>query len=251
MRSLNINQLKHGLKHSGNPLARGVLTMLKATRGLSLPAPHVITTPLYYTYCGTQSFLSTLTRVFWWTPLFKGRLNKVGAKLYLYGGLPYISGPVQIEIGKNCRVSGHTTFTGRSSAPYPPKLIVGDNVDIGWMTTIAVGGKVVIGNNVRIAGRALLAGYPGHPMDAKSRAAGLPETDDQVGDIVLEDNVWLATGVSVMAGVHIGCNTIVAAGSVVTHDLPANVLCGGIPAKVIYELDVIAEKHIIDNDGGQ
>ena len=251
MRAFNINQLKQGLKHSDKPLARGIFSVLKATRGLSLPAPRLITTPLYYAYCGTRSFLSTVTRLFWWTPLFKGRLDQVGAKLYLYGGLPYISGPVQIEIGENCRVSGHTTFSGRSCAPSAPRLIVGDNVDIGWMTTIAVGGKVVIGNNVRIAGRALLAGDPGHPLDAKSRAAGLPETDDQVGDIVLEDNVWLATGVSVMAGVHIGCNTIVAAGSVVTHDLPANVLCGGIPAKVIRELDILSNKHITDSHGGQ
>jgi acetyltransferase-like isoleucine patch superfamily enzyme len=251
MQVLNINHLKHGLKHSDNPLVRSVFRILKSTRGMSLPAPKVITTPLYYAYCGTQSFLSTLMRLFWWTPLFKGRLKHIGSKLYLYGGLPYISGPVQIEIGENCRVSGQTTFSGRSCAPSPPRLIVGDNVDIGWMTTIAVGQKVVLGNNVRIAGRALLAGYPGHPLDPKARAAGLPETEEQVGNIVLEDNVWLATGVSVMAGVHIGCNTIVAAGSVVTHDLPANVLCGGIPAKVIYELDVMSDKHATDTDGVQ
>jgi len=246
MASLNLNQLKRWLKNSDHPIARGTFKTLKALLGFSLPAPRLITTPLYYAYCGTQNFVSTLMRVFWWTPLLKGRLDHVGSNLYLYGGLPFISGLVQIEIGSDCRVSGQTTFTGRTCAPSPPKLIVGDNVDIGWMTTIAIGKKVVLGNNVRIAGRTLLAGYPGHPLDAESRAAGLPETDEQVGDIVLEDNVWLATGVSVMAGVHIGCNTVVAAGSVVTHDLPANVLCGGIPAKVIYALDVMSKKNITD-----
>ncbi|MDX2321093.1 MAG: acyltransferase, partial [Moritella sp.] len=46
----------------------------------------------------------------------------------------------------------------------------------------------------------------------------------------------LATGVSVMAGVTIGEGTIVAAGSIVTHDLPAGVLAAGIPAKVIKSL---------------
>ena len=112
-------------------------------------------------------------------------------------------------------------------------LIVGNNIDIGWMTTIAVGTKVELGDNVRIAGRALLAGYPGHPLDPKARALGLSETDDQVADIILDNDVWLATGVSVMAGVRIGQGTIVAAGSVVTRDLPAMVLAGGIPAKVI------------------
>lgn len=101
------------------------------------------------------------------------------------------------------------------------------------MTTIAVGSKVVIADNVRIAGRALLAGYPGHPLDAKTRAQGLPETDRQVGDIILEKDVWLATGVSVTAGVCIGRGSIIAAGSVVTRDIPAMVLAGGIPARVI------------------
>ena len=105
------------------------------------------------------------------------------------------------------------------------------------MTTIAVGSRIKIGNNVRIAGRTLLAGYPGHPLDAQARAAGLPETDAQVEDIVLEDDVWLATGVSVMAGVNIGKGTVVAAGSIVTRDLPAGVLAGGNPARVIRPLN--------------
>ena len=138
-----------------------------------------------------------------------------------------------IDIGNHCRISGQTTFSGRTASQTAPELIIGNNVDVGWMTTIAVGSKVILGNNVRIAGRAFLAGYPGHPIDAEDRAQGLPDTDDQVGDIVLEDNVWLATGVSVMAGVTIGRGSIIAAGSVVTKDIPAGVLAAGIPAKVI------------------
>ena len=79
----------------------------------------------------------------------------------------------------------------------------------------------------------MLAGYPGHPLDARARAAGAADTDEQVGDIILEDDVWLATGVTVIAGVRIGRGTVVAAGSVVTRDLPANVLAAGNPARVI------------------
>ena len=115
-------------------------------------------------------------------------------------------------------------------------LDVGSNVDIGWQTTIAVGRRIVIGDNVRIAGRALLAGYPGHPFDAQARAMGLLDTEDQVGDIVLEDDVWLATGVTVLAGVVIGRGTVVAAGSVVTRDLPPGVLAAGVPARVLRQL---------------
>lgn len=75
-------------------------------------------------------------------------------------------------------------------------MTIGNNVDIGWMTTLAIGQKVGIGNNVRIAGRAFMAGYSGHPINAERRALGEPDDDNQVGDIILEDDVWLATGVT-------------------------------------------------------
>ena len=117
-----------------------------------------------------------------------------------------------------------------------PRLEIGDNVDVGWQTTIAAGRTVRLGHNVRIAGRAFLAGYPGHPLDPEDRANGLPDTDEQIGDIVLEDDVWLATGVTVCAGVTIGQGSVIAAGSVVTKDIPPGVLAGGVPARVIKEI---------------
>jgi acetyltransferase-like isoleucine patch superfamily enzyme len=92
-----------------------------------------------------------------------------------------------------------------------------------------------------LQGRSFLAGYPGHPLDPEARAKGLPEHDDQCGDIIIEDNVWLATGVTVMAGITIGKGSVVAAGSVVTKDIPAGVLAGGMPAKIIRRID---GKHV-------
>lgn len=236
MQIVTLNRTKQWLKTSQHPLAKILLAQLKSLLSLELPAPKLLCSAVYSLYVFLRGLFAALTRIFFWTPLFKGRLHKVGRHLNLYGGLPYISGSLSIELGDNCRVSGQSTFSGRSCAATPPRLIVGNNVDIGWMTTIAVGSKVTIADNVRIAGRAFLAGYPGHPLDAHDRALGLPETDQQVGDIILEKDVWLATGVSVMAGVRIGHGSIVAAGSVVTQDLPPGVLAGGIPAQVIRTL---------------
>lgn len=237
MSSLSLNRTRQWLKTSRHPLAQRSFRTLKMMRRFELPLPPRFGRLLYLSYRVLHTALSHLVRVLWWTPLFRGRLYRAGRNTYLYGGLPYISGPVEITLGDDCRVSGQTTISGRTCAAETPQLRLGDNVDIGWMTTIAVGHRVLIGNNVRVAGRSLLAGYPGHPLDASQRAAGLPESDKQVGDIVLHDDVWLTTGVMVMAGVEIGAGTIVAAGSVVTRDLPANVLAAGVPARVIRLLD--------------
>ena len=247
MRTFTLNQSKQWLKNSPNPIAKCLFKQLKAILHLELPAPKFVLRLCYALFVLLRNLFATIMRIFCWTPLFKGRIQSVGKFLNLYGGLPFISGPVKITLGDNCRVSGQTTFSGRCTAKTTPSLTVGDNVDIGWMTTIAVGKKVILGNNVRIAGRSLLAGYPGHPLDPNDRASGLPELDEQVGDIILEDDVWLATGVSVMAGVHIGKGSIIAAGSVVTRDIPAMVLAAGVPAKVIRSIEINAEVN--DTEG--
>lgn len=53
------------------------------------------------------------------------------------------------------------------------------------------------------------------------------------GDIVVEDDVWIGYGVTVLSGVHIGQGAVVAAGAVVTKDVPAYAIVGGVPAKVL------------------
>jgi acetyltransferase-like isoleucine patch superfamily enzyme len=192
---------------------------------------------LYFLHRSIRLFIANVMRILYWSPLFKSRLKNNPKRLYLFGGLPGVLGPLDISIGDDCRVAGMITLSARGVSSQRPRLIVGNNVDIGWQSNIAVGTQIVFGNNVRIAGRAFLAGYPGHPLDAQARAKGLADTSDQIGDIILEDDVWLASRVSVMAGVSIGAGSVIAAGSVVTHDIPAGVLAGGVPAKVIRRLD--------------
>ena len=228
--------LRRWAKAGDGPLARAVWTTAKAARAFELPVVRPLHATLYHAHQAVTGAAAHAARVLWWTPLFKSRLAAPAPGLFLYGGMPQLLGPLALRFGRGCRVSGRTTITGRWSGTGTPELTVGANCDVGWLTTIAVGRRVVLGDNVRIAGRAFLAGYPGHPTDAADRAAGLPETEDQVGDIVLEDDVWLATGVTVLAGVTIGRGTIVAAGSVVTKDLPPNVLAAGAPARVVRRL---------------
>lgn len=227
---------KRWVRMNSHPIARLIRCVYRQMLGFEIPMIAPIHKTMYALHLAIAGTLGWVARVFYWTPLFKSRLAGRAHGLYLYGGMPLMIGPLQARFGRACRVSGQTTFSGRWTGITSPELTVGDNVDIGWQTTIAVGTKVVLGDNVRIAGRAFLAGYPGHPLNAQDRAAGLPDTEDQIGDIILEDDVWLGTDVTITAGVRIGRGTVVAAGSVVTRDLPPGVLAGGVPALVIREL---------------
>lgn len=235
---MNNKDIRHWIKTSDHPIAQCIFSTVKQCRAIELPSVKVIHGLLWVFHHSIYNIVSEIIRVLYWTPLFKSQLKDYGKRLYLYGGMPQIMGNITISLGNDCRISAQSTFTGRTSTNKSPQLILGSNIDIGWQTTIAVGRKIVLGDNVRIAGRAFLAGYPGHPINANLRAKGLPDFESQVGDIVLDDDVWLATGVSVMSGVHIGKGTIVAAGSVVTKDLPAYVLAGGNPAKVIKDISI-------------
>ena len=73
---------------------------------------------------------------------------------------------------------------------------------------------------------------PQHAFNSEERAAGyeisLP--------VVIGNNVWICGSVKIIGGVTIGDNTIIGAGSVVTKDIPANVIAAGVPCKVIREI---------------
>lgn len=232
--------LKYWIKSSDNYFAVILFRAAKYLRYFNGPSIPWLYKFIYHLRSFFRTFFSEFLRMFYYTPLFKSQLKSSPKKLLIYDGLPHIMGTLDIKIGEDVRISAATSFAGRGVSKTPPLLQIGNNVDIGWQTGISVGSKIIIGNNVRISGRSTLSGYPGHPVNAKKRALGLPEDDEQVGDIIIEDDVWLATGVNVMANVRIGKGTIVACGSVVTKDLPANVLAGGIPAKII--------RHLTEND---
>ncbi|MDP4985548.1 acyltransferase [Pseudoalteromonas tunicata] len=229
-------QLKQWVKTNDSGLAAFCRTLAKYLLNPQfpeLPGFHV----LLYTLHKTIFWLwHNISRVLYFTPILKSQAKGSKKNLYLYSGLPLILGPLEITLGDNVRMSGVTTFSGRAASKHTPQLIIGNNVDVGWQNTFAVGGKIVLENDVRLAGRVFLAGYPGHPVDNVDRALGLADLDSQVGDIVIKQGAWLGTGVTVLAGVTIGQGAIVGAGSVVTKDVPAFAIAAGNPAKVVKQL---------------
>ncbi len=98
---------------------------------------------------------------------------------------------------------------------------------------------ITIGDNVMFGPRVIIA-TPMHPLLAEERV--FQEYPDGMHcleyakPVTIGNNVWIASNVTVCGGVEIGDNTIIGAGSVVTRSIPANVIAGGVPCKVIREL---------------
>ena len=87
---------------------------------------------------------------------------------------------------------------------------------------------IMIGDNVLFGPRVSI--YTArHAYDAKERAAGACFAKP----VKIGDNVWVGGGVHMDYGITIGDNTIIGAGSVITRDIPANVVAAGVPCKVI------------------
>ena len=107
----------------------------------------------------------------------------------------------------------------------------GDKLLLNYNVTILDRAKVTIGDNVQIAPGVLITTV-NHAMTAKGRRADLCTARP----ITIGVDVWIGGNVTILPGVTIGSNVIVAAGAVVSRDLPDNVLAAGVPARVIRQL---------------
>jgi acetyltransferase-like isoleucine patch superfamily enzyme len=116
-------------------------------------------------------------------------------------------------------------------------IYVGDNVNLGYRPIlIATRAKIVIGNNVMFGPEVTIRGgnhridIVGKPMIAVREGEKRPEDDPGV---VIEDDVWIGTRAIILAGVTIGRGAVIAAGALVTKDVPQYAIVGGNPAKLI------------------
>lgn len=136
--------------------------------------------------------------------LIKGILGKTGDSVF-------IEQPFHCDYGKN--------------------IEVGNNFYANFNCTILDVGKVTIGENVMFAPNVAIY-TAGHPIHPKSRNSGY-----EYGiPVTIGDNVWVGGSVVINPGVKIGNNVVIGSGSVVTKDIPDNVIAAGNPCKVIREI---------------
>ena len=114
---------------------------------------------------------------------------------------------------------------------YGKHIEVGKNFFANYNCTIIDVAKVVIGDNCQMAPNVSIytAGHPVHPIARNSAYEyGI--------EVTIGDNVWIGGNTVILPGVHIGSNTVIGAGSVVTHDIPDWVVAAGNPCKVIRKI---------------
>ena len=157
---------------------------------------------------------------------------RLGSKLKL-DGLAFIGPGCSIEVGERATVElGRWSWVGHGCKirSHEGTVSIGAKTVLGQECTISSYQHVSIGRECVIADRVMLIDFD-HGMvevDRPIRLQGIYKRDVRVGH-----NVWIGYGACILRGVTVGDNAIIGTAAVVTHDVPANAVVGGVPARLI------------------
>jgi acetyltransferase-like isoleucine patch superfamily enzyme len=206
------SDLDEGLRGPPPPRHGGLLTLLRFMRR------HSMLTPKY---------LRLIVRL--------GRrrfLTPYGRRLAL-DGLAFVGPKVVLQIGRKGRVElGRWSWIGHGSKIrcHEGLVSIGAKTVLGQECTISAYQHVSIGRECVIADRVMLIDFD-HGMvevDRPVREQGIYKRDVRVGN-----NVWIGYAACILRGVTVGDNAVIGTGAVVTKDVPANAIVGGVPARII------------------
>lgn len=138
---------------------------------------------------------------------------------------PTTSGDWLVEIGENSRIKSYAQLGTRGGF-----IRIGRGSSINPFCVILGYGGVTIGDKVRIAAHCSIIAF-NHNFEDKDTP--VIEQGNRAEGVVIEDDVWIGTGVRILDGVTIGKGSVVGAGSVVNRSLPPNSIAVGIPARVV------------------
>jgi len=191
----------------------------------------------YKLHCKLQSARNILYTL--WIRNFVGHLGE-HSKIW-YGCRVAGGGAKNVTIGDYTDIQSHSIiacWTKYGGHFFSPVIKIGNNCNIGEYNHITACNRIVIGDGL-LTGRYVIITDNGHG-GLSEKDANIPPSSRELtskGEVVIGNNVWIGDKVSILADVHIGNNVIVAANAVVTKDVPSNCIVGGVPAKIIKQLE--------------
>lgn len=156
----------------------------------------------------------------------------------LFGSGVLVRGADRITAGKNVFVDHRAYLSASAVGGSRGYIRIGDGVEIGPYSVLWGGGGIEIGSNVHMGAHVHVTSQQGRKVPSSQTDPAVPLTID-CAPVRIEDHVLLYSGVIVVPGVTIGHHAIVAAGSVVTTDIPPYATAAGAPARVVRQ-DAIA-----------
>ena len=157
--------------------------------------------------------------------VFLRNCDDVGEGVRVLAGRPHIDNQGYLAIGARsvfiCDMGPMSLRTGPSG-----RLLLGETVIMNFGSLISANLSVTIGNQVSIGQYCVITDTEG--------ADGAPEAE--ASPIEISDGVWMAARVTVLPGSKIGAGSVITAGSIVSGEIPAGVIAGGIPARVLRRL---------------
>ena len=172
-----------------------------------------------------RKYLVLLLRLGAWKLRLRGRLR--------LDGIAFIGPGCRLEVGPNAVLElGRWSWLGHGCKIrcHEGRVALGAKSVMGQECTISAYQHVSIGRECVIADRVMLIDFD-HGMvevDRPIRHQGIYKRDVRVGN-----NVWIGYGASILRGVTVGDNAVIGTSAVVTKDVPANAIVGGVPARII------------------
>lgn len=159
-----------------------------------------------------------------------GEASNVGLGLQIRG-MKYIHIGHRFTAGKGLTLQAWDNYAGEILSP---NLTIGDDVMLTDFVQISCADRISIGNRV-LMGQSVFISDNGHG-DTNEESLRMPPMDRPLfvkGPVIIEDDVWIGRGATILSGVRIGKGAVIAAGAVVNKDVPAYSVAAGVPARII------------------
>ena len=207
---LPAQQLSEAARRAPAPPHGGPLTLLRFVRAKGMLRP---------------SYMRLIARYALLRLRYRGRLRT--------DGLCFICPGVKLEIGRHAVLRvGRWAWIGHGSKirVHEGEVSIGAKTVIGQDCTISAYQQVSIGRECILADRVMLIDFDHGVVEVERpiRLQGIYKRDVDVGA-----NVWIGYGACILRGVRVGDNAIIGTNSVVTRDVPANAVVGGVPARIL------------------